>query len=42
MIRKERTCGRCSDSISFDSTYYKCLGHLCRGAFNDEMHPISN
>ena len=35
--RKERTCGRCSDAISFDSTYYKCLGHLCRGALNSEM-----
>jgi hypothetical protein len=34
--RKERTCGRCSDSISFDTTYYKCLGHLCRGALKAE------
>jgi hypothetical protein len=32
----ERTCGRCSDSISFDTTYYKCLGHLCRGALKAE------
>jgi hypothetical protein len=37
--RKERTCGRCSDAISFDSTYYKCLGHLCRGALNSELCP---
>jgi len=37
--RKERTCGRCSEAISFDSTYYKCLGHLCRGALNSEMCP---
>ena len=34
--RKERICGRCSDSISFDSTYYKCLGHICRGALKAE------
>jgi len=33
-IRKERICGRCSESISFDSTYYKCLGHSCHGASN--------
>jgi hypothetical protein len=38
-IRKQRTCGRCSDAISFDSTYYKCLGHLCRGALNSEICP---
>ena len=37
--RKERACGRCTDAISFDSTYYKCLGHLCRGALNSEMCP---
>jgi hypothetical protein len=38
-IRKQRACGRCSDAISFHSTYYKCLGHLCRGALNSEMCP---
>ena len=27
------TCGRCSEGIDLDSTFYRCVGHLCRGAF---------
>ena len=26
------TCGRCSGSIDLDSTFYRCVGHSCRGA----------
>ena len=26
------TCGRCSKSIDLDSTFYRCVGHSCRGA----------
>jgi hypothetical protein len=27
------TCGRCSEGIDLDSTFYRCVGHSCRGAF---------
>jgi len=27
------TCGRCSESIGWDSTFYRCVGHACRGAY---------
>ena len=27
------TCGRCSKSIDLDSTFYRCVGHSCWGAF---------
>ena len=27
------TCGRCSEGIELDSTFYRCVGHSCRGAF---------
>ena len=27
------TCGRCSEDIDLDSTFYRCVGHSCRGAF---------
>jgi hypothetical protein len=26
------TCGRCSEGIVLDSTFYRCIGHSCRGA----------
>jgi hypothetical protein len=26
------TCGRCSEGIGLDSTFYRCVGHSCRGA----------
>ncbi|KIM37236.1 hypothetical protein M413DRAFT_448725 [Hebeloma cylindrosporum] len=25
-------CGRCSESIDWDHTFYRCIGHSCRGA----------
>ena len=25
------TCGRCSEGIFLDSTFYRCVGHSCRG-----------
>jgi hypothetical protein len=27
------TCGRCSKGIDLDSTFYRCVGHLCCGTF---------
>jgi len=27
------TCGRCSKGIDLDSTFYRCVGHSCRGTF---------
>ena len=26
-------CARCSDGIDLDSTFYRCIGHSCRGEF---------
>ena len=26
------TCGRCSEGIDLNSTFYRCVGHSCRGA----------
>jgi hypothetical protein len=30
------TCGRCSEGIDLDSTFYRCIGHSCRGAFTPQ------
>ena len=30
------TCGRCSKGIDLDSTFYRCVGHSCRGAFTPQ------
>jgi hypothetical protein len=30
------TCGRCSEGIDLDSTFYRCVGHSCRGAFTPQ------
>jgi hypothetical protein len=27
------TCGRCSEGIHLNSTFYICVGHSCRGTF---------
>jgi hypothetical protein len=31
--QRSYTCGRCSDDIDLDSTFYRCVGHSCRGTF---------
>jgi len=31
-LLRSYTCGRCSGSIDLDSTFYRCVGHSCRGA----------
>jgi len=31
-LPRSYTCGRCSGSIDLDSTFYRCVGHSCRGA----------
>jgi len=30
------TCGRCSEDIHLESTFYRCVGHSCRGAFTPQ------
>ena len=30
--QRSYTCGRCSEGIDLDSTFYRCVGHSCRGA----------
>ena len=30
-LQRSYTCGRCSGSIDLDSTFYRCVGHSCRG-----------
>ena len=31
-LPRSYTCGRCFGSIDLDSTFYRCVGHSCRGA----------
>jgi len=31
--QRSYTCGRCFEGIDSDSTFYRCVGHSCRGAF---------
>ena len=31
--QRSYTCGRCSEGIDLDSTFYRCVGHSCRGTF---------
>jgi len=32
VLPRSYTRGRCSASIQLDSTFYRCVGHSCRGA----------
>ena len=31
--QRSYTCGRCSEGVDPDSTFYRCVGHSCRGGF---------
>ena len=35
-LQRSYTCGRCSEGIDPDSTFYRCVGHSCRGAFTPQ------
>ena len=34
--QRSYTCGRCSEGIDPDSTFYRCVGHSCCGAFKPQ------